>query len=117
MAHKTFKYALMAGALAFAASNGAIAGGASASMLADTCSGCHGTDGASVGPASPTIAGNLIGTGCSAMMQINKYLLPIFDDRVVTLAVNIYNCTDTATVMLTARFIQSSIFIRKHDLT
>ena len=26
-------------------------------MLADTCAGCHGTDGASVGPASPSIAG------------------------------------------------------------
>ena len=31
--------------------------GASARMLAETCAGCHGTDGASVGPASPTIAG------------------------------------------------------------
>ena len=29
----------------------------SASMLADTCAGCHGTDGASIGPATPTIAG------------------------------------------------------------
>ena len=57
MAHKTFTYALLAGALAFAASGGATAAGASASMLSDTCSGCHGTDGASVGPASPTIAG------------------------------------------------------------
>ena len=27
------------------------------SMLANNCQGCHGTDGASVGPASPTIAG------------------------------------------------------------
>ena len=33
------------------------AAGPSASMLADTCAGCHGTDGSSVGPASPTIAG------------------------------------------------------------
>jgi len=29
----------------------------SASMLADTCAGCHGTDGSSAGPATPTIAG------------------------------------------------------------
>ena len=29
----------------------------SASMLADTCAGCHGTDGASMGPAIPNIAG------------------------------------------------------------
>jgi sulfide dehydrogenase cytochrome subunit len=33
------------------------AAGPSASMLADTCAGCHGTDGSSVGPASPSIAG------------------------------------------------------------
>jgi len=31
--------------------------GASASMLSNTCAGCHGTNGASAGPASPTIAG------------------------------------------------------------
>jgi len=55
--HRTFKYALAAGALAFAASSGASAGGASAVMLSDTCAGCHGTDGASGGPATPTIAG------------------------------------------------------------
>ncbi len=57
MAHRTFKYALMAGALALAASGGVSAGSASAVMLSDTCSGCHGTDGASGGPATPSIAG------------------------------------------------------------
>lgn len=57
MMHRTFKYALAAGALAFAVSSGASAGGASAAMLSDTCAGCHGTDGASEGPAIPTIAG------------------------------------------------------------
>lgn len=31
--------------------------GASGTMLANTCAGCHGTHGNSVGPASPTIAG------------------------------------------------------------
>jgi sulfide dehydrogenase cytochrome subunit len=31
--------------------------GASAEMLANTCAGCHGTNGASGGPATPTIAG------------------------------------------------------------
>lgn len=56
MAHKTFKFALLAGALALAASGGATAG-ASGLMLADTCAGCHGTDGASGGPATPSIAG------------------------------------------------------------
>jgi sulfide dehydrogenase cytochrome subunit len=31
--------------------------GASAAMLSNTCAGCHGTNGASGGPATPTIAG------------------------------------------------------------
>jgi len=31
--------------------------GADGAMLSNTCAGCHGTDGASQGPASPTIAG------------------------------------------------------------
>jgi sulfide dehydrogenase cytochrome subunit len=57
MAHKTLRIALLAGAMAFAASGGATAATASAGMLADTCAGCHGTDGASAGPASPIIAG------------------------------------------------------------
>jgi len=35
----------------------AIAETPSATMLANTCAGCHGTFGSSVGPASPTIAG------------------------------------------------------------
>lgn len=35
-----------------------------ASMLADACAGCHGTDGASLGPATPTIGG-----------QSKKYLI------------------------------------------
>ena len=53
----TFKYAIAAGVVALAASTGAVAGGASAGMLSDTCYGCHGTDGTSNGPAIPTIAG------------------------------------------------------------
>jgi sulfide dehydrogenase cytochrome subunit len=35
----------------------AVAQTPSAEMLANTCAGCHGTNGSSVGPASPTIAG------------------------------------------------------------
>ncbi|MCW9025155.1 MAG: cytochrome c4 [Gammaproteobacteria bacterium] len=35
----------------------AMAAAPSASMLANTCAGCHGTNGSSMGPASPTIAG------------------------------------------------------------
>ena len=38
-------------------SGSALAGTPSASMLANTCAGCHGTDGSSNGPATPSIAG------------------------------------------------------------
>lgn len=34
-----------------------LAAAPTATMLADTCAGCHGTDGSSLGPATPTIAG------------------------------------------------------------
>ncbi|WP_296697657.1 c-type cytochrome [Thiocapsa sp. UBA6158] len=50
------RLALLAGALAFGMSSGANAD-ATASMLANTCAGCHGTLGQSAGPASPIIAG------------------------------------------------------------
>ncbi|MCW8934742.1 MAG: c-type cytochrome [Gammaproteobacteria bacterium] len=39
------------------ASGAAIAATPGASMLANTCAGCHGTNGVSSGPAAPTIAG------------------------------------------------------------
>ncbi len=42
---------------AMAAEKPATLAGASDSMLANTCAGCHGTNGASRGPAAPTIAG------------------------------------------------------------
>ncbi len=39
------------------AANAALAATPSASMLGDTCAGCHGTDGSSNGPATPNLAG------------------------------------------------------------
>jgi sulfide dehydrogenase cytochrome subunit len=51
------KLAFLTGALALGLSSTVSAGdAASASMLANTCAGCHGTNGNSVGPASPSIA-------------------------------------------------------------
>lgn len=55
MGYKTFSTLLLAGGLVVSAT--ASAAGPSAAMLANTCAGCHGTNGSSVGPASPTIAG------------------------------------------------------------
>ena len=63
MALKTLTRAVVVAGLAvsataaFAADAPKVMTGASASMLANTCAGCHGTDGSSQGPASPTIAG------------------------------------------------------------
>ena len=66
MAKTTMKLALLASAVSLGISCGAFAAdppapelmsGASARMLSETCAGCHGTDGASGGPAIPTIAG------------------------------------------------------------
>jgi sulfide dehydrogenase cytochrome subunit len=58
MAKQSLKLALAGGALALGLSSGVHAAEiASAKMLVDTCAGCHGTNGNSVGPASPSIAG------------------------------------------------------------
>ena len=58
MANQTMKLAVLSGILALTLAPCANADdGASASMLSNTCAGCHGTNGNSVGPASPTIAG------------------------------------------------------------
>jgi sulfide dehydrogenase cytochrome subunit len=47
--------ALLVSGIAF--SGASFAGGASGEALAYTCAGCHGTDGASMGPATPSLAG------------------------------------------------------------
>lgn len=62
--YKTLTKAFLIAGLAVGASSAVFAAdapktmmGASDAMLANTCAGCHGTDGASSGPAIPTIAG------------------------------------------------------------
>ncbi len=52
---KTLGAALIVGSLAFTGSS--FAAGASGEALSYTCAGCHGTNGASTGPASPSLAG------------------------------------------------------------
>jgi sulfide dehydrogenase cytochrome subunit len=63
MAYTTLKKALI-GAIAISASSAVFAAdpkptmtGASATMLSNTCAGCHGTLGASAGPATPSLGG------------------------------------------------------------
>jgi len=64
MAKQSLQLAALASAVALGLSSAVfevdaadLMSGASAPMLAETCAGCHGTDGASSGPAIPTIAG------------------------------------------------------------
>ncbi len=65
MAYKTFTRAALVAGLAVGAAFSATAAeekpkmmmGADAAMLANSCTGCHGTDGNSLGPAAPSIAG------------------------------------------------------------
>jgi cytochrome subunit of sulfide dehydrogenase len=64
MVNQSTKMAFLAGAVALglttvahAADAPELMSGASARMLSETCAGCHGTDGASGGPAIPSIAG------------------------------------------------------------
>ena len=64
MVRKTITKALLSAGLALgvstlvtAADKPATMTGASADMLSNTCAGCHGTNGASSGPATPTIGG------------------------------------------------------------
>ncbi|MEJ1296536.1 MAG: c-type cytochrome [Candidatus Sedimenticola sp. (ex Thyasira tokunagai)] len=64
MVYKTITTAILAAGLTLGATFAVSAAdkpklmmGASASMLANTCAGCHGTNGASQGPAAPSIAG------------------------------------------------------------
>ena len=52
---KTLGAALLLSSIAF--SGASFAGGASAKALSITCAGCHGYDGASTGPATPSLAG------------------------------------------------------------
>ena len=57
MAKQSITLALLTGALALGITSAVSAGDPpTASMLSDTCNGCHGMNGNSVGPASPTIA-------------------------------------------------------------
>jgi sulfide dehydrogenase cytochrome subunit len=64
MTNHITRLALLAGVAALGLSSAALAAdgsklisGASARMLSETCAGCHGTDGASGGPAIPSIDG------------------------------------------------------------
>ena len=68
MRHRIVFFALLVTAgTAFSPSTALAYDEARAKMLSYTCAGCHGTDGVSVGPASPTLAGMAEDTFTDAM--------------------------------------------------
>lgn len=51
------------------------------------------------------IPSGLVGAGGASMVQVKKNLLAVFDDRVFLPAGYVYNCADTARIVLTPGFV------------
>lgn len=84
----------------------------SATMLANTCTGCHGTNGSSVGPASPTIAGLSKDYFIESMEAYQK------DERPSTIMSRIAKGYTEAEIELMANHFSKQPFIhqaQKHD--
>ena len=85
----------------------------SAAMLANTCAGCHGTNGSSVGPASPTIA------GISRDYFIESMKAYQSGDRLSTIMQRIAKGYSEAEIELMADYFSLQSFIRhkqEHDV-
>lgn len=94
--------------LVFSMASGAcIAGTPSASMLANTCAGCHGPNGASNGPATPTIA------GISEDYFIEAMSLYKFDEMPSTVMGRIAKGYTEGEIELMAKHFSSMSFKRK----
>jgi sulfide dehydrogenase cytochrome subunit len=77
-----------------------------ASMLANTCAGCHGTNGSSVGPASPTIA------GISKTYFIDTMLAYKKGERPATIMTRIAKGYSDEEIKLMADFFSKQTFVR-----
>ena len=89
-----------------------LAGTPSASMLANTCAGCHGTNGSSVGPASPTIAGISVDYFIETMEAYKT------GERPSTVMTRIAKGYTEEEIKLMANFFANKKFVRqaqKHD--
>ena len=69
MGYRAIRNALIAAGLALAATGALAEGMASPAMLSNTCAGCHGPNGNSQGPATPSIAGVSRGYFIAAMLS------------------------------------------------
>jgi len=79
----------------------------SASMLANTCAGCHGTNGSSAGPASPTIAGISVDYFIETMEAYQKA------ERPSTIMSRIAKGYTKEEVELMAKFFAKQKFVRQ----
>ena len=77
-----------------------------ASMLANTCAGCHGTNGSSVGPASPTIAGISKTYFIDTMVAYKK------GERPATIMTRIAKGYSDEEIKLMADFFSKQTFVR-----
>jgi len=78
-----------------------------ASMLANTCAGCHGTNGSSVGPASPTIAGISVDYFIETMEAYKK------EERPSTIMSRIAKGYTEEEIERMAKFFSQQAFIRQ----
>jgi sulfide dehydrogenase cytochrome subunit len=107
-ARKTFAVLLGSGLLLGAAQ---LSAAPTAQMLADTCAGCHGTDGSSTGPATPTIAGMSAEYFKTTMDEYKK------DARTSTIMGRIAKGYSEEEIALMADYYAAQKFIRaKQDL-
>jgi len=85
----------------------AVAATPGASMLANTCAGCHGTNGSSVGPASPTIAGISYDYFIETMEAYKK------GERPSTIMTRIAKGYTEKEIKLMAKFFSKQPFVRQ----
>jgi len=84
-----------------------IAATPSATMLANSCAGCHGTNGSSVGPASPTIAGISVDYFIETMEAYKK------NERPSTIMTRIAKGYTEEEIKLMANFFAKQPFVRQ----
>lgn len=88
-----------------------VAGVLTASMLANTCTGCHGTNGSSMGPASPTIA------GMSRDYFVESMLAYKNEKRPSTIMSRIAKGYSEEEVGLMADYFSQQLFMRRDQVT
>lgn len=104
MGYKTIRYTLLVGGLTLSAAAGGA--GPSPSMLANNCFGCHGHEGSSVGPATPTISGMSEGYFTETMLAYKS------GDRPATIMGRIAKGHTEEEIEIMAKYFAGKPFVR-----